>query len=188
MIPVNGAFYQLENNICFKQFLSDTLYLFDKNNLNLIPRYVFEGANSLPVALLGNYERFNKESDNFSWLSRVLETDKFLFFTLHSSGENERVVYLKEKKMLSPVKSNSVNETYDKNINLSSFYWPRFKLSENTVVKDWAAIYFKEYFKNVKSDKESLATFREYGIDNFPQLYESINIDDNPIIQITVLK
>ena len=188
MMPVNGAFYQANGSTCFKQFLSDTLYAFDSENLNLIPRYIFEEANSLPLELLGNFNQFNNESKNYSWLSRVLETDKHLFLTLHSHGKDEKVVYFKDQKKLFPADSDSGNKIQNKPLNLSSFYWPRFKLSENTVIKDWSAIYFKEYFENVMSDEESLAAFTEYDVEDFAQLYQSVNINDNPIIQITTLK
>jgi len=188
LIPVNGAMYKFQDNIHFKQFLSDTLYVFVSKNLKIIPKYAFQGINNLPTSLLGNIEQYNKEVTNFSWVERVLETDKYLFIRLSSYGKIGNMIYDKNKEKLYSVQTNIEDDVQTKQINLSTFFWPLYKLSDNIIIKQWPAYNFKQYFKDVVSDKESMTILTEYSIDNFSQFYQSVKETDNPIIQIITLR
>ena len=188
LIPVNGAMYRYQGDIHFKQFLSDTLYLFDSKNPEFTPKYVFQGVNNLPIALLGNIEKYRKEATHYSWLERVLETDKYLFIMLNSYGKIEHMIYDKNKEKLYSVQANIEDDIQTKPVNLSTFFWPHYKLSDNIIIKQWPANFFKQYFNEVVSDKESMAILAEYDIDGFSQFYQSVKETDNPIIQIITLK
>jgi hypothetical protein len=188
LVPVIGAMYKFQNNIHFKQFLSDTLYVFNSKSLKIIPKYVFQGMKNLPTRMLGNIEQYNKEAINYSWLDRILETENYLFIRLNSYGKSEYMIYDKNKKKLYSVQTDIKNDIQTKRINLSTFFWPNYKLSDNIIIKPWTAYRFKKDFNDVVSDKESMAILTEYGLDNFFQFYESVNENDNPIIQIIFLK
>lgn len=188
LIPQNGAVYKFQDNFHFKQFLSDTLYVFDSKNLIITPKYVFQGINNLPVMLLGNLEQYEKEANNYSWLERVVETDKYLFIRFNSYGKTESMIYDKNKETLNSVQTDIVDDVQTKRINLSTFFWPHYELSDDIILRQWPAYTFKQYFNDVVSDKESMAILTEYSIDSFSQFYQSVKETDNPIIQIITLK
>lgn len=188
LIPVNGAIYKYQDNFHFKQFLSDTIYVFDSKNLKITPKYVFMGTNNLPVMLLGNLEQYRKESTNFSWLERVVETDKYLFIRLDSYGKIETMIYDKNKEKLYGVQTDIEDDVQTKRINLSTFFWPHYILSDNIIIRQWPAHTFKQYFNDVVSDEESIAILKEYSINSFSHFFQSVKETDNPIIQIITLK
>lgn len=188
LIPQNGAVYKFQDNFHFKQFLSDTIYVFDSKNLKITPKYVFQGINNLPVMLLGNLEQYEKEANNYSWLERVVETDKYLFIRLNSFGKIENMIYDKNKDKLYCVQTDIEDDVQTRRINLSTFFWPHSKLSDNIIIRHWSAYNFKQYFDDVVSDKESMASLTEYSIDGFSQFFQTVKETDNPIIQIITLK
>lgn len=188
VIPVNGAMYRFGGDIHFKQFLSDTLYLFDSKKLKIKPKYVFRGVNNLPVSLLGNIEQINKEETHYSWVERVLETDKYLFIRLNSYGTVENMIFDKNKVSLYNVQTDIEEDIQTKTINSSAFFWPHYKLSDNVTIRHWSANFFKKYFSEVVSDKESMDILSGYDVDGFLQFYESVKETDNPIIQVITLK
>jgi hypothetical protein len=98
------------------------------------------------------------------------------------------MIYNKSKEKLYSVQTDNDEGKKTRSIDLLTFFWPNFVLSDNIIIRQWPANRFKKYFGEVVSDKESMDILAGYDVDGFIQFYQSVKETDNPIIQIITLK
>ncbi|MFA8434031.1 MAG: 6-bladed beta-propeller [Marinifilaceae bacterium] len=179
-----GALYKKKNQIAFHQYLSDTLFYVNTEKLELIPHYILKGFNTLPLRFLGDIEAFEKSSDNYSWLNRIQESANYLYLTFKNEGSRKNILYSKQddKLLLVPKLDSTITTN-----NLTPYFWPDQITENDQVINGWTAVSFLEKFKRIKAEEANVNFLKEHGIENFSALYQSIQKNDNPIIQITTL-
>ncbi|TKG94221.1 6-bladed beta-propeller [Puteibacter caeruleilacunae] len=184
LFRIGETIFHNQKGISFHQFLSDTVFKYNSQQMALVPRFLLKGVNTLPIDLLGDLGKFEKKEDNYNWLERIQESRRFLFFNAKMHGKNTNFIYNKKQNRLSRVIGPETGGA-PKTLAESNFFWPNSVSSKDRMIRFWTAYSFKNYYKEIVKDKESLKYLAAHQCPRFEGFYNSVDINDNPIIQVT---
>lgn len=180
-----GWFYRFDNRLFFKEGFNDTIFEF--KDLSLFPKYSFFSAeNQVPA----EQRDFIKKEDwaNYHWITKVFESDKFLFFSLTFNNEVRHAIFDKKKKIAKIADSENIEINYYSKpkygfINdIDNFiqFAPHYMNNNNEIVTSVDAFELVNWFmENPEKAKQLPAHL---------QKLNDINETDNPVVMIAKLK
>lgn len=149
-----------------RQNFNDTIYTYDQHQNNLSIRYVFDFENSkLPYQLLSSYELFNKEYENYAYLSDVSETNDYIYVDYVFHGKNKKVIIDKSNDQILTVQDPIGGITVKNGFH---FFWPKW-VSTEYLIDYIPADYIIRYKDKIKNEKLS-------------ELVELLDEESNPIL------
>lgn len=96
LLPDVKTFQKYHDDYIFRQRFNDTIYTFSPEQNALSMRYFFDfGTKRLPLSLLANSERFDKESIHYGYIYDLSETKNHIFLAIIYHGKTEK--YLIDK-------------------------------------------------------------------------------------------
>lgn len=149
-----------------RQNFNDTIYTYDQHQNNLSIRYVFDFENSkLPYQLLSSYELFNKEYENYAYLSDVSEANDYIYVDYVFHGKNKKVIIDKSNDQILTVQDPIGGITVKNGFH---FFWPKW-VSTEYLIDYIPADYIIRYKDKIKNEKLS-------------ELVELLDEESNPIL------
>lgn len=170
-----SVLYHFDKNLFFKEIYNDTLFQVD--NDALFPKYIFNtGKYKIPYESKwwSNEERRNKEMIH---PSDILETKRYLFFTLYFEKKEMTGIYEKLNNQLSIVETNNGIQN-----NIDDFvpFSPQFVSEKGELVSVVDAYIIDQWFSNNPEKAKKLTAHL--------QKLKSLNENDNPVLMLVKLK
>lgn len=113
-----------QEEILIRQNFNDTIYTYDPSTNRLNFRYIFAfGSSKLPYELLGSHERFEKENENYAYVSDVTETNNRIYVDFVFHGKSKKVIIDKSNDRIEESQDPDGGRIVEGGLH---FFWPKW--------------------------------------------------------------
>ncbi len=182
--------YKFENNACFKEEFSDTVFFVNRETYEFQPRLIFDshGKGFLPrVRYDTEYAKSN--SADLYWVYLIIETSRYIIYTYEHNMTRNKMLY--DKSVNNKFKIGHMNlgedfkNTMKDDLNVGPVFDPTF-CSENNLYSTVDALTLKKYVAG--EDFKNTQVMDPKKKNELKKLADSLTETDNPLLLIMTPK
>lgn len=183
MMPNESLHFFFENNVCYKEEFSDTIFAINELSDEIFPRLVLNShGQGISPHIRYDTEYAKAHANDFYWVYSLSETDRYVFYTYEHNMSRNRVVYDKSAniKYKIALKEALIDDILGgPNLNLDFF-------CEGVAYSSVEALTLKNYINSDTFKKKQVKESKRK--EELKNLANTIDENDNPFLITINLK
>ena len=178
-------FYRFDNHIYYKNLFNDTLFHIVKNIIQ--PHYIFDtGKHSPPYDLKSNPNNVFEQLYNYYQIYPILETDPFIFFSVHYEKKDSAFLYDKHSKKTVKLKNGEKGKGFHNDIDGGLPFWPDYVNNRQELISHYWPFDLKETMFDYEIHSYSIRNNEAH--EKLKRMLNNLKENDNPVVVIARLK